>query len=101
VFLTFLKFDMPGCMAVDGCNSLLDSFGGDQLRVFEPRLSLMGWTTGTDGFSEVVPKKLVCEQLPVPTAHMVGLGARIEFFGRFLFSWKFVSFSSLPVSPRW
>jgi hypothetical protein len=31
----------------------------------------------------------------------LGLGARIELFGLPLLSWKSVSFTSLPVSPRW
>jgi hypothetical protein len=40
-------------------------------------------------------EKLVYEQSPAPFTNMAVLWARIEFF-----SWKTVSFSSLPVSPR-
>jgi hypothetical protein len=43
VFLSFPNDGMVGCVAMECCSSLSDSFGGNQLRVFEPSLPLVAW----------------------------------------------------------
>jgi hypothetical protein len=50
-------------------------------------------------FSRVVQEG-VGEQLSTLSAYRARLGARIKLFGPLFFSWKSVSFSSLPVLLR-
>jgi hypothetical protein len=42
VLLSLLKVGMLGCAAMNVALSLSDSFGGNQLKMFESRLSLVG-----------------------------------------------------------
>jgi hypothetical protein len=86
---------------------LLAGWGWDSFRVLGPQIFLVGMDRHGQfiffiwEFSKVVLQELVCEHSPVPSTCRANLQAGIELFGHLVFSWKVVSYSSLPVFPRW